>query len=81
MFGPSLARFMLERVPVVSGWRPSLGRTLKEIGRNCAELMLTLGSISPIMWDDNWTVITEDGSLSAQFEHTIDSLHEMELRY
>ncbi|XP_021714623.1 methionine aminopeptidase 1D, chloroplastic/mitochondrial-like [Chenopodium quinoa] len=26
---------------------------------------------NPIMWDDNWTVVTEDGSLSAQFEHTI----------
>lgn len=36
-----------------------------------AEPMLTIGSINPIMWDDNWTVVTEDGSLSAQFEHTI----------
>lgn len=36
-----------------------------------AEPMLTMGSINPIMWDDNWTVVTEDGSLSAQFEHTI----------
>lgn len=33
--------------------------------------MLTIGSINPIMWDDDWTVVTEDGSLSAQFEHTI----------
>lgn len=36
-----------------------------------AEPMLTIGSYNPIMWDDNWTVVTEDGSLSAQFEHTI----------
>ncbi|ERM97124.1 methionine aminopeptidase 1D, chloroplastic/mitochondrial isoform X2 [Amborella trichopoda] len=35
------------------------------------EPMLTLGSINPIMWNDNWTVVTEDGSLSAQFEHTL----------
>ncbi|CAN1854632.1 Methionine aminopeptidase 1D, chloroplastic/mitochondrial [Linum perenne] len=35
------------------------------------EPMLTKGSINPVMWDDNWTVVTEDGSLSAQFEHTI----------
>ncbi|KMS95988.1 hypothetical protein BVRB_003470 [Beta vulgaris subsp. vulgaris] len=35
------------------------------------EPMITLGSYDPIMWDDNWTVVTEDGSLSAQFEHTI----------
>lgn len=33
--------------------------------------MLTIGSINPLLWDDNWTVVTEDGSLSAQFEHTI----------
>lgn len=38
---------------------------------NFAEPMLTVGSFNPVMWDDNWTVVTEDGSLSAQFEHTI----------
>lgn len=35
------------------------------------EPMLTMGSINPIMWDDDWTVVTADGSLSAQFEHTL----------
>ncbi|GER30871.1 methionine aminopeptidase [Striga asiatica] len=35
------------------------------------EPMLTMGSIKGVMWDDNWTVVTRDGSLSAQFEHTI----------
>lgn len=35
------------------------------------EPMLTIGSINPIMWDDDWTVVTEDGSWSAQFEHTL----------
>ncbi|KAD3640925.1 hypothetical protein E3N88_30148 [Mikania micrantha] len=35
------------------------------------EPMLTMGSIHPIIWDDDWTVVTADGSLSAQFEHTI----------
>lgn len=35
------------------------------------EPMLTIGSIKPILWDDDWTVVTEDGSLSAQFEHTL----------
>lgn len=38
---------------------------------NYAEPMLTIGSSNPLMWDDDWTVVTEDGSLSAQFEHTI----------
>lgn len=35
------------------------------------EPMLTIGSRNAVMWDDNWTVVTEDASLSAQFEHTI----------
>ncbi|CAA7395166.1 unnamed protein product [Spirodela intermedia] len=35
------------------------------------EPMLTMGSINSVIWADNWTAVTEDGSLSAQFEHTI----------
>lgn len=35
------------------------------------EPMLTLGSIKPKIWGDNWTAVTADGSLSAQFEHTL----------
>ena len=35
------------------------------------EPMLTIGSIDDEIWDDNWTVVTADGSLSAQFEHTL----------
>lgn len=33
--------------------------------------MLTVGSINPVIWADGWTAVTEDGSLSAQFEHTL----------
>jgi methionyl aminopeptidase len=35
------------------------------------EPMINVGSYKWIMLDDGWTVITADGSLSAQFEHTI----------
>lgn len=35
------------------------------------EPMLTLGSPSWDMWEDDWTVTTKDKSFSAQFEHTI----------
>ncbi|KAJ4753258.1 Methionine aminopeptidase [Rhynchospora pubera] len=35
------------------------------------EPMLTIGSTNPVIWADDWTAVTEDGSLSAQFEHTI----------
>ncbi|WP_173923960.1 type I methionyl aminopeptidase [Agromyces sp. Marseille-P2726] len=35
------------------------------------EPMLTLGGIEWDVWEDDWTVITRDRSLTAQFEHTI----------
>ncbi|GAB2676673.1 type I methionyl aminopeptidase [Thalassiella azotivora] len=35
------------------------------------EPMLNLGSHECEMWDDDWTVVTRDGSVSAQFEHTV----------
>lgn len=35
------------------------------------EPMLTLGGIEWDQWDDDWTVVTRDGSRCAQWEHTI----------
>ncbi|MCK8609416.1 type I methionyl aminopeptidase [Agromyces sp. C10] len=35
------------------------------------EPMLTLGTIEWDLWDDDWTVVTRDRSLTAQFEHTL----------
>ena len=35
------------------------------------EPMLTLGAIDWDVWDDDWTVVTRDRSLTAQFEHTL----------
>ena len=35
------------------------------------EPMITLGGASWRMWDDGWTVVTADGSWTAQFEHTL----------
>ncbi|MCS6710727.1 type I methionyl aminopeptidase [Brachybacterium sp. EF45031] len=35
------------------------------------EPMITLGSQAWEMWDDGWTVVTRDRSISAQFEHTL----------
>jgi methionyl aminopeptidase len=35
------------------------------------EPMLTLGTHNWQMWDDGWTVVTADRSITAQFEHTI----------
>jgi methionyl aminopeptidase len=44
------------------------------------EPMLTLGSIDYTIWPDGWTVVTQDGRRSAQFEHTVlvtDTGHEI----
>ncbi|KAJ3693488.1 hypothetical protein LUZ60_008968 [Juncus effusus] len=35
------------------------------------EPILTTGTNRYVMWDDSWTALTADGSLAAQFEHTI----------
>ncbi|GAA1834805.1 type I methionyl aminopeptidase [Agromyces salentinus] len=35
------------------------------------EPMLTLGSVEWDLWADDWTVVTRDRSLTAQFEHTL----------
>lgn len=35
------------------------------------EPMLNLGTAECDVWDDDWTVVTADGSYSAQFEHTL----------
>ena len=35
------------------------------------EPMLTLGGIEWEMWADDWTVVTRDRSITAQFEHTM----------
>ena len=33
--------------------------------------MVNLGSWETKVLDDNWTAVTKDGALSAQFEHTL----------
>ena len=35
------------------------------------EPMVNIGTPDVKVSDDNWTVVTKDGSLSAHFEHTI----------
>jgi methionyl aminopeptidase len=35
------------------------------------EPMITLGGAGWYLWDDDWTVLTADGSRCAQFEHTL----------
>ena len=47
------------------------GPVLKEGMVLAIEPMLNLGGDDVVMLDDNWTIVTEDYSPSAHFEHTI----------
>lgn len=35
------------------------------------EPMINLGNYRDVLWPDDWTAVTIDGSRSAQFEHTM----------
>ncbi|MFQ5767295.1 MAG: type I methionyl aminopeptidase [Acidobacteriota bacterium] len=51
--------------------RPGQGPEIREGMFFTVEPMLNLGSERSRIWDDGWTAVTEDGKLSAQFEHTV----------
>jgi len=51
--------------------RPGTGKRLKAGMVFTIEPMINLGHWACEVLDDDWTVVTADGSLSAQFEHTI----------
>lgn len=50
---------------------PNTGPRLKEGMVIAIEPMLTLGRPDIFVHDNNWTIDTQDGSLSAHFEHTV----------
>lgn len=62
----------LHEPPSVSHIRqPGPGLVLKPGMVFTIEPMINAGSYEWVLLDDGWTVITADGSLSAQFEHTV----------
>jgi methionyl aminopeptidase len=74
--GHGIGRAMHED-PQVPNYGPAdLGRVIKEGLCIAIEPMVNIGGIATRVLDDNWTVVTEDGSLSAHFEHTIACLPE-----
>ena len=50
---------------------PDLTVVMEEGMTFTIEPMLTLGTIDYDIWDDGWTVVTQDRRRSAQFEHTV----------
>ena len=58
--------------PTIFHYDEPRATTLMEPGMTfTVEPMLTLGSYEWYSWDDDWTILTKDGSYCAQWEHTV----------
>ena len=69
--GHGVGRFLHEE-PQIPNYGPSARGPLLRPGMTIAiEPMVNLGGWRTRLLDDQWTVVTADGSLSAHFEHTI----------
>lgn len=69
--GHGIGRQMHEEPPVPNFGFSGMGPILKEGMVLAIEPMVNAGTYKIRTLEDNWTVVTEDGSLSAHFEHTI----------
>ena len=69
--GHAIGTAMHEQPQVPNYWPGSPGPTLKTGMVFAIEPMVNVGSPETFTLEDGWSVMTEDGSLSAHFEHTI----------
>ena len=69
--GHGVGRQMHEEPQVPNFGPPDRGPVLKKGMVLALEPMVTLGDWKTRQLEDNWTVVTADGSLAAHFEHTI----------
>jgi methionyl aminopeptidase len=69
--GHGIGTDMHEAPQIPNFGSPGHGPVLKEGMTLAIEPMVNIGDFKVKTLDDNWTVVTEDGSLSAHFEHTI----------
>lgn len=69
--GHGIGREMHEEPSVLNFGRPGTGVKLREGMTFTIEPMVNQGSRMVETEDDGWTVVTRDGKLSAQFEHTV----------
>jgi len=69
--GHGIGREMHEEPNILHFGRPGTGMTLREGMTFTIEPMLNQGSRKVATERDGWTVVTRDGKLSAQFEHTV----------
>jgi methionyl aminopeptidase len=58
--------------PTILHYDEPRATTIMEAGMTfTVEPMLTLGTYEWESWDDDWTILTKDGSWAAQWEHTV----------
>ncbi|PJI90105.1 type I methionyl aminopeptidase [Sphingomonas koreensis] len=69
--GHGIGREMHEEPSVLNFGRRGTGMQLREGMTFTVEPMVNQGSRKVSTLDDEWTVVTDDGKLSAQFEHTV----------
>jgi methionyl aminopeptidase len=69
--GHGIGREMHEPPQVLHWGKPHTGMVLREGMVFTIEPMLNQGRHAVHTEDDGWTVVTSDGKLSAQFEHTV----------
>ncbi|MDP3938010.1 MAG: type I methionyl aminopeptidase [Deltaproteobacteria bacterium] len=71
MVGHGIGRALHEEPQVPNYGRPDTGARLRPGMVLAIEPMINVGGSEIETLDDGWTVVTEDGSLSAHFEHTV----------
>lgn len=71
LVGHGIGTDMHEDPEVPNFGKKDTGIVLKEGMVLAIEPMLNLGTKEVVMLDDGWTIVTEDGSPSAHFEHTV----------
>jgi methionyl aminopeptidase len=71
LVGHGVGRSYHEDPHVPNFGAPGRGPLLSEGMTIAIEPMITVGSPEVFVHDDDWTIATEDGSLSCHFEHTV----------
>ncbi|MFD2249234.1 type I methionyl aminopeptidase, partial [Pseudochelatococcus lubricantis] len=69
--GHGIGREMHEEPQILNYGRPGTGMKLREGMVFTVEPMVNQGTRRVSASDDGWTIVTKDGKLSAQFEHTV----------
>jgi methionyl aminopeptidase len=71
LVGHGVGRSMHEEPQVPNYGEPGRGPKLSPGVTIAIEPMITAGAEGIVLADDGWSITTEDGSLSAHFEHTV----------